>query len=118
MPDIGELAAFGWVAGNYMITCKDCLKRVLDADKRAYRCRRCAGKAAEAVLEPCPISKAVADEVMRRSQAGRLKYGVTLARTDLNRKDWLQHALEEALDLACYLKRLIEMENDDSSGAN
>jgi hypothetical protein len=31
----------------------------------------------------------------------------TLERTDLELKDWLQHAYEEALDLAQYLKKEI-----------
>lgn len=35
------------------------------------------------------------------------KYGVTLERTDLNLRDWLQHAYEECLDQANYLKRSI-----------
>jgi hypothetical protein len=48
--------------------------------------------------------------VLARADAGLKKYGVTLARTDLSRRDWLVHAYQEALDLACYLRRLIEME--------
>lgn len=59
---------------------------------------------------PCPIATAVAQEVMARSAAGLKKYGVTLARTDLSRAQWLQHAKEEAIDLACYLQKLIELE--------
>jgi hypothetical protein len=46
-------------------------------------------------------------DLLRRSQHGIEKYGVTLDRTDLNLRDWLQHAYEEALDLANYLKRAI-----------
>jgi hypothetical protein len=33
-------------------------------------------------------------------------YGTTLDRQDLTRSEWLQHAYEEALDLALYLKKL------------
>ena len=58
----------------------------------------------------CPIAHAVAADVLARADAGLKKYGVTLARTDLSRHDWLVHAYQEALDLACYLRRLIEMQ--------
>lgn len=54
-----------------------------------------------------PIVEAVRADLLRRSQVGLNKYGVGLDRTDLDLKDWLQHAYEEALDLANYLKRCI-----------
>ncbi len=38
------------------------------------------------------------------------KYGVSVGDSPLSRREWLQHAQEEALDLAVYLQRLIEME--------
>jgi hypothetical protein len=58
----------------------------------------------------CPIAAAVAADVLARAEVGLRKYGVSLARPDLSRAQWLQHAYEEALDLANYLKTLIEME--------
>ena len=42
--------------------------------------------------------------LLRRSNAGVDKYGVTLERSGLGRRQLLQHALEEALDLANYLQ--------------
>lgn len=42
-----------------------------------------------------------------RSEAGLKKYGTTLARTDLTQEDWLNHAQQEAMDLANYLEVLI-----------
>ena len=39
---------------------------------------------------------------------GIAKYGVTVAENPLKLKEWLQHAYEEALDQAIYLKRAIE----------
>ena len=68
---------------------------------------------------PCadPIVEAVRDRLRQRSVAGQAKYGATLARTDLSRIDWLRHAQEEALDLACYLERLIlEFERSEDDG--
>ena len=64
-----------------------------------------------------PIVEAVRADLLRRSQFGIAKYGVTLARTDLNLRDWLQHVYEETLDQANYLKRAI-VELDQSSATN
>ena len=54
-----------------------------------------------------PIVKSVCDDLMKRSEIGMKKYGTTLERTDLSLVDWLQHAYEEILDQANYLKRAI-----------
>ena len=53
------------------------------------------------------IVQSVQSDLQARSERGIAKYGTTLDRTDLTEKDWLQHAYEEALDLALYLKKLI-----------
>lgn len=59
-----------------------------------------------------PIVEAVRDDLLQRSQVGISKYGVTLARNDLSLRDWLQHAYEETLDQANYLKRaIVEIDN-------
>ena len=50
----------------------------------------------------------VRTDLLRRSQFGLKKYGVGLDRTDLSPRQWAQHAYEEALDFACYLKRLMK----------
>jgi hypothetical protein len=60
-----------------------------------------------------PIVAAVQADLAARSNAGLAKYGVGLDRTDLTRQQWAQHAYEEALDLACYLKRLLAAMNDE-----
>ncbi len=41
-----------------------------------------------------------------RMHRGLNKYGVNTDRTDLSTEEWIQHAIEEALDLAVYLTRL------------
>lgn len=56
---------------------------------------------------PDTIVEAVRADLLRRSQFGIAKYGMTLDRTDLTLRDWLQHAYEECLDQANYLKRSI-----------
>lgn len=54
----------------------------------------------------------VEDRVCRllqeRADMGLVKYGVTMERGDLNTKQWLNHARDEALDLAVYLTKLID----------
>lgn len=58
------------------------------------------------------VVEAVREDLLQRSQFGFKKYGTTLERKDLSLKDWLQHAYEECLDQANYLKRsIIELEN-------
>ena len=52
------------------------------------------------------VVEAVRDDLLRRSQVGIKKYNVTLDRTDIDLKGWVKHALEEALDLSLYLKRI------------
>lgn len=60
------------------------------------------------------IEDSVCGDIQRRAALGLQKYGVTLERTDINLRGWLQHAYEEALDLACYLKRLMmELEKQE-----
>lgn len=51
---------------------------------------------------------AVCEDIARRQQIGIKKYGITVAENPLPLVDWLQHAYEEALDKAIYLKRAIE----------
>lgn len=41
-----------------------------------------------------------------RAKLGLNKYGTTLDRDDLTTEQWLEHAIEEALDLSLYLTKL------------
>ena len=59
------------------------------------------------------LNKVVA-ELEAREANGLDTYGTTLDRTDLTRSEWLQHAYEEALDLALYLKKL-KIEEDEKA---
>lgn len=45
--------------------------------------------------------------LLQRSIVGLAKYGVTTDNNQLSLRDWLQHALEETLDLANYLQAAI-----------
>jgi hypothetical protein len=57
--------------------------------------------------ETDPIVEAVRARLHQRSQVGIAKYGTTTARSDLSLFDWANNSLEEALDLAVYLQRVI-----------
>jgi len=48
----------------------------------------------------------IAHLLKNRSETGIRKYGTTLDRTDLSIKEWIDHSIEEALDLALYLERI------------
>jgi hypothetical protein len=55
----------------------------------------------------------VCADIARRQQFGIKKYNTTVRDNDLSLKEWLQHAYEETLDKAIYLKRAIEQINKD-----
>ena len=56
------------------------------------------------------IEDEVCKKIKARSDVGKQKYGVTMEEEKLSRLAWLIHAQEEAMDLAVYLQKLIEME--------
>jgi predicted phage-related endonuclease len=52
--------------------------------------------------------KRVCEDIAKRQALGRAKYGATVEENPLSLRDWLQHAYEETLDKAIYLRRAIE----------
>ena len=42
----------------------------------------------------------------QRADKGKDTYGTTMDRDDLSTEEWLDHAIEEALDLAIYLTKI------------
>lgn len=54
-----------------------------------------------------PTVNEVIQEMLARDAKGFVKYGVTTADNPLTLRQWLQHALEETLDKAVYLRRAI-----------
>jgi hypothetical protein len=48
----------------------------------------------------------IAKLLQSRSDTGIRKYGTTMDRTDLEIKQWIDHAIEESLDHALYLMKL------------
>ena len=54
------------------------------------------------------IEALVCADIESRQRLGIAKYGTTVAANPLTHRQWLQHAYEEAIDMAVYLKRAIE----------
>ena len=54
--------------------------------------------------------------IAERQQRGIEKYGTTVSANPLTLREWLQHALEESLDHAIYLKRAIEQIDREEDG--
>ena len=54
------------------------------------------------------IVRSIIKQFEERSIKGKEKYGTDLDRTDLSLLEWLQHAKEEAMDLALYLEKMIQ----------
>ena len=52
------------------------------------------------------VVKAVLNKFLARSALGKIKYGVTLDRTDLSTLDWINHTQEELMDAILYLEKL------------
>lgn len=50
----------------------------------------------------------VCEDILARQSGGIKKYGTTVAKNRLLLPQWLQHAYEETLDNAVYLKRAIQ----------
>ena len=52
------------------------------------------------------IEDSVINQIKKRAEIGENKYGVTMDRDDLTILEWVQHAQEEAMDLAIYLEKI------------
>ena len=52
--------------------------------------------------------KKVCKDIEDRQQLGIEKYGTTVEKNPLHLREWLNHAYEEALDMAIYLRRALD----------
>ena len=57
---------------------------------------------------PTGIEAIVCNDIAARQQLGIAKYGTTVADNPLTLRAWLEHAYQECLDQAVYLRRAIE----------
>lgn len=69
------------------------------------------------VITPSGTEAEVCRDIARRQMLGIAKYGTTVAGNPLPLRDWLQHAYEEVLDQAVYLKRAIQQIDRDAIAA-
>jgi hypothetical protein len=66
------------------------------------------GHATEETGSTADIESAVCEDIKRRQHNGITKYGMSVAENPLSQREWLTHAYEEALDLAVYLRKIID----------
>jgi len=59
------------------------------------------------------IENKVCIKILDRAEIGEKKYDTTMERTDLSEIEWLIHAQEEAMDLAIYLEKLIQIKTNE-----
>jgi len=52
------------------------------------------------------IVQSVVGKFIKRAEFGKQKYGKTMDRDDLTTIQWLEHAIEELMDMLLYLERL------------
>lgn len=81
---------------------------LIDLPIPAYLLRRPDADAAPLPPRPSGTEARLCEDVARRQALGLRKYGVTVAQNPLGLRQWLQHAYEEVLDQAVYLRRAIE----------
>lgn len=63
---------------------------------------------AVANTEPTGVEDRVCQDIAERQRLGLAKYGVEVEHNPLRLREWLQHAYEECLDQAVYLRAAIE----------
>lgn len=61
------------------------------------------------------IMYSIIDDLLAREEKGIKEYGTTMDRTDLSEQEWIQHAYEEALDLAIYLKKILKTKQNENA---
>lgn len=57
---------------------------------------------------PHGVEARVCEDIAKRQETGMAKYGMSVADNPLVFRSWLQHAYEECLDQAVYLKKAME----------
>lgn len=66
-------------------------------------------------IKPTGIEALVCKDVTMRQHFGISKYGTTVADNPLTHVEWLQHAYEECLDMAVYLRRAIDQHHKENT---
>ena len=61
------------------------------------------------------IEAKVCEDIAKRQELGMNKYGTSVADNPLTLREWVNHAYEEAMDMAIYLRRIIAETDKQSS---
>jgi hypothetical protein len=61
------------------------------------------------------VVRDVIEKYRSRSEVGIRKYGMTLDREDLDKKQWLVHLQEELMDATLYIQKLIKLVDEVKS---
>ena len=61
------------------------------------------------------ITERIINLIETRADKGLQTYGVTMDRDDLTPEQWIDHAIEEALDLAIYLTKIKTTLNENNA---
>ena len=61
------------------------------------------------------IINRIIELIETRADKGLQTYGVTMDRDDLTPEQWIDHAIEEALDLAIYLTKIKTTLNENNA---
>lgn len=64
---------------------------------------------------PTGTEARVCDDIAKRQSLGIAKYGTTVEHNPLQLREWLEHAYQECLDQAVYLRRAMEHFDKESS---
>ena len=88
------------------INCDLCGHPVPRVEMTRGCCQRC-WEIYGAVAPATGIEADVCEDIAARQRLGLAKYGTTVAGNPLPLREWLQHAYEECLDQAIYLRRAI-----------
>lgn len=63
--------------------------------------------------QPSGIEAIVCRDIAERQRLGIAKYGKTVSQNPMNHRAWLEHAYQECLDMAIYLRRAMEVHDED-----
>lgn len=85
--------------------CPDCKAEIENDDLTCPSCMTALQPHQVDPIVPQGIEAEVCIDISQRQLHGIKKYGKTVADNPLNLRQWLQHAYEETLDKAVYLKR-------------
>ncbi len=94
----------GFTPRDNRLECDECGQKVMAQFMPIHKCAQQAAQPQQAT----GTEAAVCNDIRERQAFGITKYGTTVRDNPLPLRQWLQHAYEECLDQAVYLKRAME----------